>query len=459
MELNHVQLELCDFTITNLSQKDGPKARSLMQAAFEEALGDGAHYGGVEHCGPPLEASAYTLNRGRRRIQLRAHLTPKEYTYRTYFLDALAVYPFSGFFPLTPAWGRASVSAKANLHGLDAPIPPIELEVSAPFSMVFYSWYRTAPVEEAYRRSYQTLFQELSERIAQHIKLGTGGSGAVSQGPKEIRLRGEGARIITEAPIDNAENAPLWWRYLSAAGGLELSKTGGWASVRSRARSVLGVTETVGSGRATASGYRIALFKPPTKTGFFFPPRLGFFSQEITISGFRQALPQFQAEGATEIAAIASDPNSGLPVDANAPIAYDLKLRSGYVGQSAGFNLVFGSDSLRLFSSMQLGLNLFEVRHSRVRIAQSETQGFSTALLQSGQFAAQIGLEIPSWHVAIRSAFEFEWFRAFDYPDPVEFQGSVAFNPQKNVFERQRVFVDGASLYTFNWQLSALYVF
>ena len=48
------------------------------------------------------------------------------------------------------------------------------------------------------------------------------------------------------------------------------------------------------------------------------------------------------------------------------------------------------------------------------------------------------------------------------YMDPFplsDAQFLVAYNPDKSVFERQRVFVDGASLLQFNWQISAVLLF
>ncbi len=274
-----------------------------------------------------------------------------------------------------------------------------------------------------------------------------------------VRLEEEGVRIIVR-PLDLPQDASdgLFLRYLRSLGGIELSRTGGLAKVSSRTL-VDGVSETVASGEARSSGYRLSLYSPPDRTGFFFPPRVGFFSQNITISGFREDLPVFQSGNGLDIPALASDPDTGVPVDINEPVAYALRLKSGYVGQGVGFNFVWGDESWQSFSTLSGSVSFVELRHSDVAINTSRVKGTSWAFVQSGQFTAQSGLMFPGLHLGIRTLLEFEWFRDFDYPQAVEFLAASRYNIEKQIVERQRVFVQGASLWTLNWQISAILFF
>ncbi len=473
--LRHVELDLCEFNVANRGRKDPPAAVEALRTSLLDYLHEAGDYGAITECRPEELAAATSLER----VSMTVRLIPDHETSRSWFLDALFFYPFSGFWPVTPLWGRTLVRAQVGLRTSTTELAPVEVRASAPFSMIFYSWYRTEPVEAAYRRTYDTTFREMARRIARRIdenlplaQLVITSTPALPR-PKdpddavlslamdvleseEIHLPERGFRVIAE-PLAHSDN--LFYRYVGALGGLEASKTGGAAIVESRATTRFSGAETVGSGRATSDGFRFALYQPPDRTGFFFPPRFGFFSQDIEISGFREALPVFGQGAGADIPAVVTDPTTGVPVDINAPITYELRLRSGYLGQGAGFNFVAGTDDLQLFSTIQVAVNAFEVRHTGVTINQTNVAGYSFSFFGSGEVSAQLGLAVPAIHLAIRGAWEFEWFRAFGYPEPLEFQASVAFNPDKMVFERQRVFVDGATVLTFNWQLSAIYSF
>jgi hypothetical protein len=129
------------------------------------------------------------------------------------------------------------------------------------------------------------------------------------------------------------------------------------------------------------------------------------------------------------------------------------------LGQGVGLNLVLGTDDVQLFGTLRFGLNLLEVRHTDVSLESTRELGWSAAFVSSGQLGAQAGLTFPGLHFSLRGAAELEYFRAFAYPEPREFQASTVFNPEKQVYERTRVFVEGAEVSTFNWQISATYVF
>lgn len=483
-DLRHVQLEICGFEVPTKARGDRPGAIAALRRSFVEYLEESGDYGAVTDCSP-RDGSRFLTS-----VRLDARLSPDHDTNRSWMFDSLFFSIAPGYWPFTPAWGRARLKAQLELSAKDQKIAPVEVEASAPWSMIFYSWYRTGPVVEAYRRVYDASFREAAQRVARRIEEAVPLPAAVVSTTtttvatatetvdlstvslqadavthamavleaQEIRLPETGVRLITE-PVDRSSDN-LFLRYLSALGGLEASKTGGTAIVESRAATTFNGMETVGSGRATSSGYRFALYSPPDRTGFFFPPRFGFFSQDIEISGFREELPTFRnAAGMSDIPAVVTDPTTGVPVDVNEPISYALRLRSGYLGQGLGFNLVFGSDDIQLFSTLQAAVNAVEVRHTGVTINEKNVEGYSAEFFGSGQVSAQIGLQVPAIHLAFRAAWEFEWFRSFDYPEPLEFQASVAYNPEKMVFERERIFVEGATLFTFNWQLSATYSF
>jgi hypothetical protein len=486
-DLFDVHLEIKSFEVTNLSTADIERDRSgtaqqgaakrELERAFFSSLVNSAHYGSISRLEPDQEPShdAHQLE-----VQVRVDETSEH----TIIFDALFFYPFLGTLPFTPVWGKATVEIRWTLEHAGAR-EAFRVEVEAPYSMILYAWYRTDEIEAAFKRAHRAAIAEVTERLAHHFaalsppQASTSSASVIlaraedapdpsrsapagpsmAQTDQPIVLRPEGVGVIAEPLLPESESPSLLKQYFGALGGLEGSITGGVARVDSSAQVAGGDRQTVGSGRATSHGYRVSFYKPPSKTGFFFPPAFGFLSQTIEISGFRQDVPLFTPPGTSVIPAVVSDPSTGLPVDANEPIAYRLKLKSGYIGQQAGLNLVIGNEDVQLFTTLRAGINVFEVRYTDVLIYQTRATGPSVAFFQSAIAGGQIGIYFPGINLALRSAIEYAWYNAFSYPQQLEFQAAVAYNPQKQAFERERVFVNGAGLQTFDWQVSAVYVF
>lgn len=499
-----MELEVCEVQVTNLgASRESPGVPAGMRRALAAELQYEVQPGAISPCSEPGYRPQPLV-----RVQLRAYLHPSEDIDRTYLLDGLFVLPGMGLWPITPAWGRATVRAHVHLESEGRHLEPIILEVSAPFSMVFYAWYRTGPIEEAYRKAYGEAFRELGRRVARRIRedvaprasvafvkprgeASAAQAGAVTATaavappseepaplpvavpamepevalalrllePRRIDLPEEGVRIVVEPP-ERPMPSPGIGLWLGALGGLEVSRTGGVARVSSSANTEFFGLQEVGSGEAITSGWGVSLSRPPDRTGFYWPARAGFFSQDIEIRGFRDDLPALRGQRAgdarRDIAAVATDPRTGELLDAGEPLAYFLRLRSGYVGQGIGFNFVFGGDALQLFATTEASLNALEVRHTDVTIDGNREKGYAVVPFGAFQAAGQIGIAIPALHLAIRASGEVEWFRNFDYPEPLEFRAGLAYNQRKDVLERQRVFVQGASLVTAHGRLSVM---
>lgn len=537
-DLGSVQLQVSEFSVVYTSPEDREGDRQWLAETFLDYLRAGARWSRVtkiaeKQAWQPPDAVP---------VRLEVQILLDETKDITGVLDALFFYPGLGALqPLTPHWGTASVDLRVRLWLADETElgEPLRVKVSAPWSMILYSWYRTGPIEEAFRRAYHLAFEQIAERVADRVRRAQKGalaeavarreavlaglwsarsstiatssaaysppviakidvrtatvssssitvaraapgpvatpviaelslpagnaalpSAAIYTPPEQIFLPPDGFNVVTQ-PLRGARHDFLG-RYFGALGGVEVARFNGGASVESRASTRSSSEELVGSGEAVADGYRIALFRPPDRTGFFFPPTLGLMSQTITISGFREDVPVLgtaRVDGSRDIGAVASDPATGAPIDINEPIAYGLKLKSAFIGQGIGMNLVVGTPDVQLFGTIAATMNLFELRHTNVRIWTSEVEGVSAVFFKSYALSAQIGLSIPAWHMGLRAALQRDAYFEFDYPKPVEFQATTTYNAEKDVFERQRAFVSGASLVTYNWQLSAVFLF
>ncbi len=85
----------------------------------------------------------------------------------TYILDLFFFYPMTGYFPLTPWWGTATVTARAYLFAPGGgEIWRTKQKGQHPYSMFFYSWYRAAPIEAAYGEAYAQAFERIMTDLA-----------------------------------------------------------------------------------------------------------------------------------------------------------------------------------------------------------------------------------------------------------------------------------------------------
>ncbi len=246
---------------------------------------------------------------------------------------------------------------------------------------------------------------------------------------------------------------------MRALGGIEVSLLRGGADVASAVRTEEGSELTVASGRARQSGYRISTYSSPGSTGFRLTPNLGFLDQRIAISDFREDLPIAGSGSGTDVGVTCSTAESGELIDCNEPNTYALRMRSGFVGARGGLDIVGGRIGYEWFLSADVILNVVEYRYVNARIGRYRTRGGELAAFQSGGLGIGFGVRIPQLHAATRVAFEYMGYRDFDYAEPLEFKGPVVFNAEKDVYERPRVFVSGASLTTwsFIWAFAITY--
>lgn len=260
------------------------------------------------------------------------------------------------------------------------------------------------------------------------------------------------ARPFSRPPDDS-----LWGRYLSALGGLELATYRGSAEVRAFATPPGGARELVGRGEAEVTGYKLSFSRPPDRTGWFFPPLLGAFWEDIVLSGFRDGGPILDpARG--DIAARTSDPATGQSLDLQQPLAYALGFRSFFAGQAVGLDIVAGSREVQFFSSIRGGATLLEARVTTARIGERDYTGFTVVPLGGLTAWGQLGLSFPEAHFALRFAFDYTYLRDFAYPEPVELLAARRDDPT-GTGVRARTLVEGGDVSKLNLSFGVGFVY
>jgi hypothetical protein len=429
--------------------------------------------------GPPGEPPVW--------VDLRVDASLSSCCYRGYQEAAVAlanplIAPFTMAWPLWPDVGAARLDATMVATYLDPASQAtrsyeLRLEVRAPYSIYWYSFFRTAPRDRAFRRAWQLLLEQVPARLARWIRV----LAPQTAPPSEPAPRADGL-VVTErderleraAPGQSAERSTLVvedpdeWRvittrtlalrrkpppprgllarYFAALGGVDVGYLLGRAWVRSEASDSHGDRYTIASGDASTRGYRIDLYTIPEKSTFFVHPTVGFLSLDIDIHDFRQQIPMLTVPGAKEIPGVGSNPATGEPVDLTDPNVYSLFLRSFYIGQRLSATLVIGTSRVQLFATVEGGFNIIEFRHARVRLGAWETSGWSFPWFFSGQAKGIVGLAIRPWHVAFRVEGHYEAYRQYSFPQPLEFKGRVEYNPKDQTQERRVIMVEAAGV-------------
>ncbi len=321
--------------------------------------------------------------------------------YRTTFVyrfDILTFYTIAtlGLFPLGIQEGDTRTSATLVIHPPKNPQSDERLNAFGyrPFVIVLYPWFRSAPIDEAFAKTHRRTIKDIERRLRfwakrrktrplrtanvrrargpspfnrqpqkGHIVFDFDDKGAVQtkMDTRSFRIIGDDQVYAVAKKATTTAGPSFWRRYLGALSGLEGGAFFGTAWVHSTAKDPQTQENfTIASGKARSRGWKIDFYTPPTETGPFIFPTLGFFSLDIDIADVAGDIPLGAVPGAHDIAAVGSNPVTGKVIDLGAPNRYALRLRSGYLGQRVGSNLVYGNAKFQFFATGQVGLNIFE---------------------------------------------------------------------------------------------------
>ncbi len=172
-ETGDTALQIRSFDVTAAAgEKDEKTDLAALKTSFAEYLSSRCKFSRVEYgAGPGLNVD----------VKLKAEHSSN----RTWILDIIAADPgFGVLWPFTPQWGTARV--EVTLASAEPPgVSPVTMktEGAADYSMTVYSWYRTEPVEEAYRAAYRDAFARLANDFCS-----TGRVQAMSQSSRGVAI-------------------------------------------------------------------------------------------------------------------------------------------------------------------------------------------------------------------------------------------------------------------------------
>lgn len=432
------------------------------------------------------------------RLSMRA----KRHHARTYLLDVVNLTPFLLGGLLVPEWGSATVTGALEVFNADGKsIGYYQATSTHPFSMIFYSWYRAGPIEDAFRDSYTSVFRSLvssllgdSAALAQALAStqdlavievdnllrdpeSPPSSAQASSAMPKIDLdlvlgnsTGRAADEATEPPtqplfsfIVDAKPPPqdnMLYRSLHALGGFEGAGFMGEATVTSSITREDGEEIEIANGRARHSGYRFTLYDAPETTGFYWYPVVGFLDQRIDITDFYEDVPQLVATAGTDIDADCTLIEYGEVIPCGTPNTYSLRMQSVVAGLRVGASVVVGNPWFQVIASATAGANLMEWRTIDASLGgmdQGRREGVD--FMQSAAVGSTFGFVFPKLHLALRAMFNYEVYQAFEFDHAIEFMGPTVCDFEIGRCERERAFVDSTSLTSWTMQFAAGVVF
>lgn len=242
-------------------------------------------------------------------------------------------------------------------------------------------------------------------------------------------------------------------------GGVEATLMTGSASVVSRIQYEDGSRETVARGEATNRGGWVGLYGGPIATGWKLAPTAGLMRQTVTIQDFNQDIPTTIPDNGYDIEGRCGDPDTGERTSCDAPNRYDLTMRSISGGVTAGYDLVVGGPNLHLMGGFRGDVNILEYRFIDVELANATRNHRQLSPFRAFGAQTTFGFILPKWHLAFRGTFSFRRHGQVDFGDPVEVNGPVTYDEERNIYYRPLIAVDRAGHTTLTAQMSAAILF
>jgi len=261
----------------------------------------------------------------------------------------------------------------------------------------------------------------------------------------------------------NASFFPNYLEDLKPLSGLMITRYGGHADVTSSITDESGQKRVIANGFEHHDGYQIA-FRNPTRQEhlyYAFVPRL--MQHNITIADFREAIPTIAVEGKTRIDPIITDFYTGETVDPLDPNRYTIRLDAGGVDLIAGsgwdFNCDFGS-RCALNLGLSAGVTLAEYQHIDLELGRDRAREDRWRTLNAYQGGINGYLIFPDMgNFFVEFGYMYMHYPEVDLPKKVEFKNTTRYNETKQIFERERVFVNKVELEisTFSFSMGVLF--
>jgi TolB-like protein len=154
-DFTDIDFVLSSFQVFNLDDKDKTSDINYLRNIFVRYIISHNKFRDVK--GVSLEAKAPD---DRSFFNVEVVVYPDYTKYSTIVLDIPFFYPFPGVWPISPLWGTAAVKVKCDIFDRKGElITSFQVQAYQPYYMIFYHFYRTAPIEDALQSAYKKAFE------------------------------------------------------------------------------------------------------------------------------------------------------------------------------------------------------------------------------------------------------------------------------------------------------------
>ena len=267
----------------------------------------------------------------------------------------------------------------------------------------------------------------------------------------------ENAKIISA--LDEARQKRLQekvdaelFEHLVQKSGVILSRYGGDASIASSVRDEYGHENVIASGLQSQKGYGLSFENPIKENLLFYDVVPRYMHHDITIRDFRATIPTYTIPNKERIPFVVTNFESGKVMNPEDPNRYDIGI------ETLDLDLIVGGGVYEVYDcgfmgpcvgyiGVSAGVSLLGYQELNVRLGSDTVVNSAVKFLPSKQWALNSYFVLEEYGPMIfRFGYLNHMYDKITLPKAVEFRNSIAFNASKQIFERERIFVDSVEL-------------
>lgn len=166
-EYRGVELALQSFSVTGQDSNDSVESIAELKKTFLSYVQSRSNFSRILDLTDGGQAPDSKEDKANPRIDAEVNIHVDHTTKRTWIMDFFTAYPWLGTWPITPVWGKATVRVSARIKDDNgSKLWTKTSNASTNYKMIMYSWYRTKPIEKAYRKSTEQAFLTIADDLA-----------------------------------------------------------------------------------------------------------------------------------------------------------------------------------------------------------------------------------------------------------------------------------------------------
>ncbi len=164
-DFSRATLYLTGFSLQNLTSadnKDGDKTGSMARQFIAYVESRNKFYRVVDARSNPL-----LVDKSAPYLAMDVRVLPDHTEHRTIILDALFYYPFVGYFPFTPQWGKCKLEVSIQLYDGMNEVAAKTASGSKGYVIWFYPYYNKTAIDATFKDLYRSVFEQACAMISE----------------------------------------------------------------------------------------------------------------------------------------------------------------------------------------------------------------------------------------------------------------------------------------------------